>query len=253
MKNEYDLIVSLGGNCYVAKQLQHRGMRPFSLALDWTLMTDSSCITKLANLFRTHFCDFCLYENISEQGKPDLEGSHWTYKFLDNKTGFAFGHHFHSPLSDRVGFDRDRSVIQRRIDRIYEKVSAVKNVLFILETAFPYDAQLLKGLYDALRDVFPGVAIDLYAIQFRAQEEIDRKLTDNIELSTYQRKVDMVDDVYGTSYEWHFLDGIRLAGVMKPTEKRRKSRIVKWKYSLWKALGKSLHKEGAGCVMLTLP
>ena len=39
-KQEYDLIVSLGGNCMVANNLRYRNMRPFSLPFDWVYMID---------------------------------------------------------------------------------------------------------------------------------------------------------------------------------------------------------------------
>ena len=253
MKNEYDLIVSLGGNCFVAKQLQHRGMRPFSLALDWVFMSEPRCVKELCGLLRSRFDGFCLYENIIEHDKPDREGHHMTYKFTDKKLGFGFVHHFHSPLSDRAGFDRDRATIGRRIDRIYEKVSSVKNVLFILENSFMVEEAVVMELYRTLCEVFPGVEVDLYSMQFNADEESHKDVAANVRISKYHRRGDVANDVYGTSYEWEFLDGIRLKGTMKPKEKRKKCLLTKWKYSLWKALGKSLYKEGAGCVGITLP
>ena len=253
MKKEYDLIVSLGGNCYVAKQLQHRGMRPFSLALDWTAMKDVEPVQKLPSLIRNRFDGFCRYENMMEYAPPDRSGKNINYMLQDRATGFLFVHHFHEPLSNREAFNSSRAIIEKRIKRLYYKVSSAKSVLFVLETYFAYDQRLLLDIYLSLKEAFPTTEIDLYAIQFNADKAQHAKLSDNVEIDAYQRRVDLCNDVYGTSYEWSFLDGIRITGLPKPTERRSRSHIVKFKYKLWKMLGKSLYKEGAGCISLTLP
>lgn len=37
---QYDLIVSLGGNCMVANNLRYRNMLAFSIPFDWGYMQD---------------------------------------------------------------------------------------------------------------------------------------------------------------------------------------------------------------------
>ena len=81
MEKTYDMIVSLGGNCYVAVQLRHRGMRPYSLPLDWTYIKGAEYVAKLPELIRTKFADFCIYENMKDIGEPGMEAGKPTYKF----------------------------------------------------------------------------------------------------------------------------------------------------------------------------
>lgn len=253
MRTEYDLIVSLGGNCYVAKQLQHRGMRPFSLPLDWTLMDSPSVLEHLPELIRSHFSGFCVYENMMEFAPPEREGRGMTYKFKDCRTGFKFVHHFHAPLSDASAFARSREVIERRIRRLYEKVAAASNALFVIETSFPFDESVLYRIYNALAEVFPGVDADLFAMQFHHPQQDKVKLGEHIELLKCRRGTDLFCDVYGTSSDWNWLEDIRVKGVARPGERRKSRFVTRCKYRLWKALGKSLYKEGAGCLGVTVP
>ena len=253
MNASYDIIVSLGGNCYAAKQLQHRGMRPFALPLDWTFMSDDHSIRCLPSLITTKFDGFCRYENMREIMSPVKRNDIWTYKFQDYGTMFGFVHHFHASLSDRDAFERSRAVICRRINRFYQKIQCAKSALFVLETSFAFDANLLNDIYAALHETFPEVEIDLYSMQFFAPEPLSVRLADHIELHTYVRSVDYVPDVRATSSEWAWIDELRINGMPKARERRKSNVWIRCKYALWKHLGKSLYRDGAGCIGITVP
>ena len=253
MEKTYDMIVSLGGNCYVAAQLRHRGMRPYSLPLDWTYIKGPEYVAKLPELIRTKFADFCIYENMKDIGEPEMEVGKPTYKFEDTLTGFGFVHQFHAPLTDKEGFAVDRAIIQKRIDRMYKNVSQSKRVLFVLETSFTFDEAIIRSIYEALRDTFANTEVDLRVMQFGGKSLVDADIGPHIHFTRHIRPSSLESEVYGTAAEWNWLDELRLANRPKAAELRKRNLIVKWKYSLWKALGKSLQKDGAGCVNLVLP
>ena len=249
-RREYDFVASLGGNCSTASQLRHRGKRPFSLPLDWTLMCDVRPVQWLPEGLRTRFAGFCLRENLVEYEPPIMEKGIKTYRYLDQATGYRFIHHFHGSVADEVLYRKVKDVMDRRIDRFYGKASAAERALFILETAFPYDTCLAQDIYRALKSAFPGDGkqIDLLIMQFRADRCHEDVLEDgHLLIARHERPVNIVYDNQFTAPEWMWMDKLRIAGVPLPEERRKRSLLVKWKYKLWATLGKSLETDGAGC------
>lgn len=74
-KNEYDLIVSLGGNCAAALQLKRRNLRLFSFPFDYLAMQDGRGVNYLAEGFLTDFSNFMLKNNLKELN--DEEKKKW--------------------------------------------------------------------------------------------------------------------------------------------------------------------------------
>jgi len=246
-KIEFDVVVSLGGNCSAASQLRMRGKRNMSLPLDWTLMRDRRPVEYLPTGFRTRFADFCKYENMTEYEPAAYEFGKYTLRARDSVSGYCFIHHFHHQLSDRAAFERDRAVLTRRIDRMYEKVERAHDVLFVLETAFEYDEALLRDIHDALCEVFPSVNVYLAAMQFAARARSSAVYGERIFLDRHERKVNVVYDNQFTAPEWCWMDSLIIRGMPSPEQMRRSSLILKWQYKLWMTLGKRLRDAGAGC------
>ena len=247
---EYDFVASLGGNCSAASQLKHRGKRPYSLPLDWTLMCDVRPVEWLPEGLRTRFAGLCLRENLVEYEPPIMEKGLVTYHYLDKATGFRFIHHFHGSAADDAVYGKVKEVMDRRIDRFYRKASAAKRALFILETAFPYDDGIAREIYKALISTFAGDGkrIDLLIMQFRADKCQEEILEDgHLMIARYERHVNIVYDNQFTAPEWMWMDGLRITGLPLPEERRKNSILLKWKFKLWMTLGKSLEENGAGC------
>ena len=248
-REEYDIIVSLGGSCSAASQLKHRGRRPYSLPLDWSLMQDEQPIRSLPSLFRTKFADFCLPENMEEFETPGDEYGVRKYHLLDRLTGYRMIHHFTALPSDRRRFEEQRGVLLRRVDRLYGRMASAKSALFVLNTVFPYDPKLLVPVRDALMEVFPCVDIDVVAMQFSAEGNGAVELAGGkIKVDFIERHLDIVYDNQFTAPEWRWMDHVRIAGVPEPKELRKNSLTVKWVYKLWWTLGKYLERKGAGCM-----
>lgn len=253
MEKTYDMIVSLGGNCMVAVQLRHRGMRPYSLPLDWTYMNGVKGVEKLPELIRGKFSGFCLYENMKDLGNVEKEAGLPTYRFEDTATGFCFIHQFHAPLTDPKGFAADRAIVQKRINRMYDNVNRSKSVLFVLETPFEFNDSLVRPLYLALKETFFNTNVHLLVIQFNSKSCADIDIDSNIHITRHTRDLNVIIDVYGSSPEWSWMDQMRLTGLPKAAERRKHNLLIKLKYKLWKVLGKSLHRDGAGCISMLLP
>ena len=247
-REEYDMIASLGGSCSTAAQLKHRGKRPYSLPLDWTLMSDDRPIRALPELFRTRFRDFCRRENMAEFEQKGDEYGIRKYHLEDSLTGYRLIHHFTVLPTDEMGYDAQRDILMRRVDRLYSRMEASRNALFAINTAFPYDPALLEPVLQALNEVFPGIDIDIVAMQFAADRCGIRELHGGkIRVMLIERPLDIVYDNQLTAPEWSWMDVVRISGVLLPEEKRKRKLLVKWAYKLWRTLGKHLESRGAGC------
>lgn len=247
-RGDYDFVISLGGSCNVSSQLRHRGLRTCSFPLDWTLMVDERPVRYLPAAFRTRFGEFCLHGNVFEYEPPAVEFGVVKRRVEDRATGFRFIHQFHAPVEDEAAFARERSVLSRRIDRLYESVARADNVLFVLSTVFPYDVSLAEDILSAAEEAFPSTNIELAAMQFSAERQSAADLCGGrLHVATYQRPVNIVYDNQLTAPEWSWMDQLSITGLPTPRELRKKRLATKWKYKLWMWLGRSLEAERAGC------
>lgn len=247
-RSEYDHIISLGGSCNVASQLKHRGLRTCSFPLDWTLMPDERPVRWLPTGIRTGFRDFCVRENMRVYQAPMVEYGVTKQRLEDSVSGFRFIHQFSSTPENEAGFQKERSVLQRRIDRFNESVAKSRNVLFVLGTTFSYENRLLEDVYHALVETFPDTCIELAAVQFSAENcSIQESGNGNIHIMRCERPVNIVYDNQLTAPEWAFMDQLSLTGRLPLKELRKRSLSMKWRYKLWMWLGRSLENDGAGC------
>ena len=250
-RDEYDCIISLGGCCDVANQLKHRGLRPCAFPLDWTLMIDDRPIRYLPEGIRSRFKQFCIRENMREFDSSSREYGVDRRRLEDVVSGFRFIHHFTVKPEEVEAFEKTRLLLQKRIDRFFDVVAKSRNVLFVLSTVFPYDAELLKDIYSALAETFPETEIELKAVQFSAKKnESFNLLGGKIHVDTYERcRCDRYDTKY-TAPEWKWMDALSLHGHQSAEQLLKNNRIIKIKYKLWKWLGKSLERSGAACVSM---
>lgn len=246
-RDEYDLIVSLGGSCNAAMQLRHRGKRFCSLMLDWTMMTDLKPVKMLPELIRTRFKDYCRHENMVEFEMPVEDHGKIRCRLDDKYSGYRFIHQFTPPVADREHFERERAIQAMRIERFYAKVQASRNVLFVLGTDFEYDGELAAKILEALEEIFPQTEVEMAVLQFSAaQGGLEERCGGKVHIAKYERSTDTVYDNILTAPEWKFLDRITISGKL-PVEKMRKRMPVKLIYKLWMKMGKWLENHNAGC------
>lgn len=241
---EYDLVVSLGGNCSAAAQLKHRGLRPFVMPFDWLLMRDTHPIEFLATAFANRFVDFALRENLSEYEAATKEHGVEVRHCIDSKSGFRLIHHLHGPISS-AAYEEFHGQFQRRLARLYAHLRISRRVLFLLSTGFVYDERLLVPVKKGLEEVFPGVEIELLAMQFDADRPAEFSV-DGVRVMRIARKIDFVYDIQCTGAEWKCLDSVKLRGADTFAQKRKRFPL-KWLYKLWMSLGRRLERAGLGC------
>lgn len=248
---KYDTIVSLGGNCSVAFQLRHRGLRICSFPLDWLWMTEERTLDYLIHAIDHRFDDFCLLEDFEEFASPKIEKGIKTWQYHNRRSGWRFIHHFHAPIENVAEFERVRKTFARRFDRLYESMAKARRALFVLAANIPCDRNRILRLHEALTLAFPSTRIDLRVMAFSspvaANEHIESPNGD-VTINRIFREGSTSYDHYSAPAEYAWLDGIRLSGVMPPEEVRRRSRWMRWRYKLFMALGKSLERSGAGCL-----
>lgn len=250
-REEYDVVASLGGSCSAACQLRHRGIRPYALPLDWTFMRDDRPIKVLPELVRTRFKTLSLPENVKEYERPGKEYGKIRYHVADNLTGYKFIHHYSVLPENQVEFLNQRNVLMRRVDRLYRLMESSRHALFVLNTGFSYDVELLIPVSEALESMFPGVDIEIVAMQFSADANRTASLAGGkVKIDFIQRCLDIVYDNKFTAPEWRWMDRIKIAGMTPPAELRKKNLTVKWAYKIWKKLGRYLEKRGAGCASM---
>lgn len=95
----YDLIVSLGGNCSAAAQLNMRGLRQEALPFDWVYVVDERPFIWLAEHVGDRWRDLCLKENLQEitPGHAEWSAEHADrVQYVDRESGYRFVNHFNS-------------------------------------------------------------------------------------------------------------------------------------------------------------
>ena len=248
---EYDYVISLGGNCSTASQLVHRGKRPCSFPFDWALMADIRPIEYLIQGIGNHFEGFMAWENMQEFEQPVDEYGKRTFHVEDKRSGFRFIHLFTGEKFDYRRFEVGRALMTRRIDRLYDKLGKSERVLFVLHTIFTYDIEIARRLRAALVASFPKVEIELRIMQMGAKNA-STIIEDGglLRFYTYPRPHNIVYDNQFTSVEWHWMDEVRIRTMRDPEELRKTSLFLKWMYKLWRSLGKRLKKKQMGCASM---
>lgn len=245
LKREYDLIASLGGNCAAACQMKHRGLRKVALGFDWLAMDDLRTIRYLADALNKGFADLALRENLKVCLPPIRSNGRKVCRYVDVLTGYRFLHLFHGEVeTDLDEYKRGRATLFRRIDRFMGLLGKAKTALLVLETNFEFDDSEVEKLHEAISQRFPFVDIELYVMMFSSRTQGDRILPGIGVVCRYQRPVDLNYDMQLTSWEWSFLDYVKLAANNICDCPLRPTGMLRLKYKLWKHCGKELEDRG---------
>lgn len=205
----FDLIMSLGGNCSVASQLIKRNLRHFSLPFDYTFMGTTRPIEYFAEGLKDHFKNFFLKENLVELA-PDEKGPvPGKYEYKDTYSEYRFIHHFHAPKDTPGEYEKAKAVMDKRINRMYEKINEANRILVILSTAFQFDDIYIYKLKETFEELYPKKEFVFYTIMLSA-DEFSEKTDGNMCFIRSKRPLNMYD-VNKTNFEWEFLDMVRLS------------------------------------------
>lgn len=201
---KYDLVASLGANCSAAHNLRYRGMRPYSLPLDWVYIEDDKPMKWLVDAFETKFADFFQYENL----KLLPPTSEHDVIYQDSVSGFIFPNHFQTHMQNKKDYDIVADKMRRRVCRLFEKINSASNVLFIVAASRKLDLDNIVAQKNKLESLYPNKQFDFEVMMFDSGSDTDECLP-GVHVRTFARKMNLYD-FNKTNYEWAFLDDIKI-------------------------------------------
>lgn len=206
---KFDLIISLGGSCCSAHNIQYRNLRYCSMPFDWLFIKDEIPIIKLEECFRNDFKDFMKQENLvelvgDERGNDD--NGHYQYK--DTYTLYHTIHAFNKPASDNQEYKRVKKIIDKRIARMYSMLKKSKSVMLVVDSHYNIRYETLFKLKETVKEKFNIENIEIHHLQYSADENINSS-ENNVHIHKITRGTNIYD-IAKTNFEWNFLDDIEL-------------------------------------------
>ncbi len=204
VKESYDLICSLGGNCAAAHNLLIRNLRPASYPFDWTYFNSDKAVYVLAKGFRDRFDSYMLKENLKElpvnPSHPDR------IQYEDTYGKIVWANHFSYNENREENFSKVKKTFSRRFTRLLDSIQTSKKILFLFCTSFYVKPDSFIHLVDVLHQIYPQKLFKIKIVSFDSHMDNIFE-SNNVEIFYYKRKIHDYDFLQ-TSYEWSFLDGI---------------------------------------------
>jgi len=246
---KYDFCISFGACCAGAMQLKRRNLRLASMPFDWVRGgSHEQFVGTMATLLETNFDGWCLYENLEpvEKGKFDypiidpMEVTVW-----DRRHDMGFFHDFRYNIfapDGRPYYEGIYERYRRRIDRLYEflgKAESVFGILIAPEGPFAKESVVaFKRRLDALR---PNVRFTLANVTFQAPErKVEEDRENGILYVDLDRKTHPYDFGH-TSFEWSFLDEVKLTGRIAPAKEGKGKVTASTGMPFWYRLHRRLY------------
>lgn len=209
---EYDLILSLGGSCAVAYQLQAHDLRPCANPFDW-LFSGPDVLPNLATSFRNHFRNWLLPENLRRLNPNEMRGGGTQYQYIDLGTGYRFIHSFTKPMEEIVHSVRETSM--RRIDRLCTNLDKASSIALCYDSEKPVAHDHVGKVKNAILERFGcNKDIDIVIWEFSSErlETIDMGNGFAILRFPYPRHEFMY---HNKSFEFDIMDNWCLSGKIK--------------------------------------
>lgn len=206
---KFNLILSLGGSCFAAHNIQYRNLRYCSMPFDWLFIKDETPIIKLEECFRNDFKDFMKQENLVElQGDEKGYDDNGHYQYKDSYTQYRTIHAFNKPATDDKEYKRVKKIINKRISRMYNFLHKSEAVMLVLDSSCDVNFDTLLKLKNTIKEKFNIKHIEIHHIQFATNEDL---INHNDDIYIYKIKRARNNyDIAKTNYEWNFLDDIEL-------------------------------------------
>ena len=151
IKGGYDAVFSLGDLCLGAIQMKKNNLRPFSGPIDWM---GSPLLTSVIQLFEKRFADFMLLENLRIAGYASDD----MLLVSDDRNLIMSNHDFdtaNNSLNQLTTYPSVKERLDRRVDRLLEKLITAQRILFIRTNATLEDtAELQRVLRSIIENDF---------------------------------------------------------------------------------------------------
>ena len=221
-QREFDFCLSLGGSCAGALQLSLRDLRLVAMPFDWVRSRDGiRYVDTVGTLLETKFSGWCAFEHLMPMPE-DLDHPKATdpleVRVWDKVQDIGFFHDFRFNIFGRGGrayYDAVMERYNRRIARLYNAMSRSRRVLAVVvgaETTIPF-ADICR-LRERLGVIWPDTSFTVVDINFMAPSDTtEGGLEEGVFVRNVRRRMHPYDFTR-TSWEWDFLDGTRISGMV---------------------------------------
>jgi len=199
-----DYVVSLGGNCALAKQAHIRELRPCSFPFDYFWLRDENDLKKMIKELKADFANSFKKENLIEL-TGDKRGTSKLYQYQDTVSGYNIIHLFKKPADEY--YEEAYSTITRRLNRLKALQYKNKKLCFALTINFYTSRKNLREIAEILLEKY-GQNIDIYFILWNSG--FDREIKEGNINYIYSAGGFNDYDFNNTNYIWHFLDKYKL-------------------------------------------
>lgn len=219
MRKEYDLIVPFGFNCGSAAQLRSRKLRIASFPFDWVLQYGGHDFELFVSMLANDFSGFLSYDDLLV---VDLNGGDRHVIVENMRTHVRFVHDFNiGRIGDRPDKGEWMSVqekYRRRADRLSVLMAKAGSILFVSgvdlvkKPCAPVD---LIDVQQRLKALHPGKIIDLFVVMYNSDRMSVESFGESVVCQFTPRSWIASYDANRPVYEYSFLDGISLSGLIE--------------------------------------
>lgn len=231
-----DIVLSIGKECRVAKQLKTAKLRKCAFPLDWMMDYDLNCV---ARHFQTDFVDFFKNKTIENQKKSKNYTKFWV---RDTDTNMLSVHHFTADMDLEEQYNKQfLPVMLKRYHFVKKIMQNARHIMFVshreedtdifvnflqeIHQLFPCKITLINVRHDDKSDQYDENQVNDYM----SVKEI--KINDDLKLIDYSfddRRPDKLTSWVGNTLKWQEV----LSNYQLPWKTRLKSlfrrRNLKW-------------------------
>lgn len=171
----YDFFVPMGSFCSTSYHLRHNDLQTEAYPLDWVGVWK---IKQAAELIASNFEGFFLQENLKFE---NVNGNHNAY--TDTKNNIPFFHCIDKDLPFDEGYLKAKDMFDRRIERLNERISQARKVLFVYAINEPISHEEALEALDILKSKYPNKQVDILVLDLKPDyqetqyEDVSKNIT----------------------------------------------------------------------------
>lgn len=223
-EHNFDLMVSLGGNCSAAGQLKQRTLQTYSLPFDAFFLRDEIDIRKMLKAFANDFNGCFNKLNLRLLTGEERGNSELKYQYQDMVSGYNIIHLFHDSKDNPDEYRRCVDILNRRLKRFYEYCETAKTICFFLTLTYEISMDLVLECYETLKERFNTKEISLVVVNFSCERD-EFIESEHIEIRKIKRPANDYD-FYRSNIEWIWLEDFTLNQRKKIEQEHKKENYI---------------------------
>ncbi len=156
MSRSYDFIVSLGETCISSGNLRRNKLQYESFPFDWIVIT----LERSVQMLKTHFKNFLELQNLQLSARAENHD-----RYMDVVQQIEFVHDFDSDTDPSVNFEKVKNKYFRRIERIFQRMSEARSILFVISANRHIEDEILRQQWVELHKLCPQANVDLICFE----------------------------------------------------------------------------------------